>query len=132
MIFIVGGRAQGKREFASQLAGLPFSQAAEGENISPQQLKDCTLLLDLDRLLWRIFTEEFSLTIEQLVNSLDRPGVVVTCTDVGGGIVPLSKEQRDYRDFVGKAGCQMAARADKVYRVFSGIASQIKGEETEE
>lgn len=129
MVLIVGGKAQGKGRLAAELAEISLSQALEGEEISPTQLADCRVLLNVDRLLWRMLTGEVSLTVEELADRLDRPEAIVTCTDAGGGIVPLSREQRDYRDFVGKAGCLLAARATRVYRVFSGISTQIKGEE---
>ena len=129
MVLIVGGRAQGKSRLAVELAEESLPRMLDGEEISPAQLADCKVLFNVDRLLWRMFIGEVSLTVEELADCLDRPGIIVTCTDVGGGIVPLSKEQRDYRDFVGMVVCILAARADQVYRVFAGISTQIKGEE---
>lgn len=46
--------------------------------------------------------------------------------EVGCGIVPMEKSERDYREAVGHAGQMLAAAAAEVYRVQCGIAARIK------
>ena len=46
--------------------------------------------------------------------------------EVGCGVVPVDKEERQYREAVGAAGQELAARAEKVYRVTAGIPVRIK------
>jgi adenosylcobinamide kinase/adenosylcobinamide-phosphate guanylyltransferase len=43
------------------------------------------------------------------------------------GIVPLDSLTRHYRDIVGKANQQVAAAADEVFLLVSGISLKIKG-----
>lgn len=55
------------------------------------------------------------------------PGLVVICNEVGCGIIPSEKNEREYREAVGRIACCIAKKADVVYRVEAGIASRIKG-----
>lgn len=52
--------------------------------------------------------------------------VVFVTNEVGAGIVPDNALAREYRDLAGLANQQIAAVADEVYLVVSGIAVDIK------
>ena len=51
---------------------------------------------------------------------------VITMDEVGCGVVPMSREERQYRDAAGRAGQELAGRAEQVWRVIAGIAVRIK------
>jgi len=51
---------------------------------------------------------------------------LVTLDEVGCGIVPMEKREREYREAVGAAGQLLASVADQVYRVLAGIPVRIK------
>lgn len=56
------------------------------------------------------------------------PGTAVVVTgEVGMGIVPATPLGRHYRDLAGEANQRIAAVADEVYLVVSGIPVKIKG-----
>ena len=57
---------------------------------------------------------------------LKDPPAVITLDEVGCGIVPLEKSERNYREAVGHAGQMLAAAAAEVYRMQCGIAVRIK------
>ena len=57
---------------------------------------------------------------------LVNPPAVITLDEVGCGIVPMEKSERDYREAVGHAGQMLAAAAAEVYRMQCGIAVRIK------
>lgn len=52
--------------------------------------------------------------------------LLITMDEVGYGIVPLERRERDYREAVGWAGQRLAAEAEAVYRVICGIPTRIK------
>ena len=52
---------------------------------------------------------------------------VVIATEVGGGVVPVDKNERAAREAAGRLGCLLAQRADAVVRVFCGIPVYLKG-----
>ena len=47
--------------------------------------------------------------------------------EVGGGVVPVDKNERAAREAAGRLGCLLAQRADAVVRVFCGIPVYLKG-----
>jgi len=53
--------------------------------------------------------------------------VIAVTNEVGYGIVPMAPLARFFRDCAGRANQRMAAAADEVFLVVSGIPMQIKG-----
>lgn len=53
--------------------------------------------------------------------------VVVVTDEVGCGLVPDDKLSRKFREALGWANQQVAARADEVYLMVSGLPMKIKG-----
>lgn len=54
------------------------------------------------------------------------PDIILICDEVGGGIVPLKKEDRIYREAVGRALCCAVKKSDRVERVMCGIGQCFK------
>lgn len=130
MIFIVGGRAQGKTGFALTLAGLEKAspgRVADGRYDMPEAAMQARVILHL---------EEFVRTILKAgedpacfgVSLIKRnPGAVITADEVGAGIVPLDAFERSFRDAAGLIGQQIAGASEQVYRMTCGIPMLIKG-----
>ena len=55
-----------------------------------------------------------------------RPGIILAADEVGMGIVPLEREERDFREAAGRTMCLAAQMADEVWRVICGIPERIK------
>ena len=51
---------------------------------------------------------------------------VIVCDEIGMGIVPIEKNDRIFREAVGRVMCLIAKHADHVTRVTCGIGVQIK------
>lgn len=103
MILLIGGAFQGKTRYArTHYADRPcyYVQTIIQEQPNPQAYLDTILE--------------------------NHPDAVLTLDDVGSGIVPLEKSDRDYRETVGKIGCYLALKAEKVIRVCCGIGQVIK------
>lgn len=54
------------------------------------------------------------------------PNLIYISDEVGSGIVPMEQMEREYREWVGRCCCQLAQRADHVYRIVAGLGIQIK------
>ena len=107
MILIIGGSFQGKKAYAAQICG------------------GGTVLADFQdriRAVLEAGEEPEAFTRQILVT----PPAVITLDEVGCGIVPREKTERDYREAVGHAGQMLAAAAAEVYRMQCGIAVRIK------
>ena len=81
-------------------------------------------------------TENIEIRIEEVMyRYLDmilkkNPNAVITCDEIGCGIVPIDKTDRLWREMSGDACQYLAARAVKVCRVVCGIPMALKGGET--
>jgi adenosyl cobinamide kinase/adenosyl cobinamide phosphate guanylyltransferase len=54
---------------------------------------------------------------------------VVICNEVGAGIIPASRVERESREATGRLCCQLAQHADRVVRLTAGIPIVIKGDD---
>ena len=59
----------------------------------------------------------------------ENPNAVITCDEIGCGIVPIDKTDRLWREMTGDACQYLAERAAKVCRVVCGIPVVLKGGE---
>ena len=51
---------------------------------------------------------------------------VLICDEIGCGIVPAESEERIYRETVGRLMCDICASAEKVVRIYCGLAEELK------
>lgn len=65
---------------------------------------------------------------DEIINDIyeANPDIILICDEVGGGIVPLKKEDRIYREAVGRALCCAVKKSDRVERVMCGIGQCLK------
>ena len=113
MVLVVGGIASGKRSY---VASLGYGDEQMGSALFDGK----PVLYGLEGLLWD--------------GELDAPAIkdvrsraVVTCCEVGMGVVPLDANERAWRERVGRTCSVLAADADKVVRMVCGIPMTIKG-----
>lgn len=120
MILVVGGAFQGKGRFAAELA-----------ETMKERHTECAVILNVHQMV-REWLERGEKAEQEVIRDLtgklaaENPQGIFTMDEVGCGVVPVSREERQYRDAVGWAGQQLAAQADMVYRVVAGIPVKIK------
>lgn len=54
------------------------------------------------------------------------PDIIIVSNELGYGVVPMERFDRDYRETVGRVCTCIAARSDAVTRVVCGIGTRIK------
>ena len=69
-----------------------------------------------------------TMPVAEIINDIyeANPDIILICDEVGGGIVPLKKEDRIYRETVGRALCCAVKKSDRVERVMCGIGQCLK------
>ena len=125
MIIVFGGAYQGKTDFVKERFGL-----------ADDDIFECTEdgLFDLDRkavshlerfILKRIRdgNEVFGY-FEEIADKLKDK--IIICDDIYCGVVPIEKEQRLWRDNVGKQMQIFCREADEVYRVYCSLGERLK------
>lgn len=98
MILIIGGRGAGKREFARETLG------CDPKDTLPA-------LHELDPLP----------PLEELLGY-----EAVICDEVGCGVVPLERADRERREAIGRLCRALAREAQAVYRLQCGLAMRLK------
>ena len=108
MIMITGGSFQGKTEYARA------------------QYPDREIIVHFEEQILQCIREnrDPAAYTGQFIES--HPDAVVLMDEIGNGIVPVDREEREYREAVGAAGQELAALAGEVYRVTAGIPVRIK------
>ena len=113
MILVVGGRASGKRTYIS---GLGFSPDDMADGVFDEK----PVLLNLQDLLRN------DLRDPEEIAALLADKQVVSCCEVGNGIVPLDPAERAWRETVGRTSNLLAEHADTVVRMVCGIPQILK------
>lgn len=129
MILIVGGRCQGKGAYAQKLLGQEGQgcvlQVADGSTGPWQQAAGADCILNFHEYIRQVLAagEDLEQFVGQILSAAPE---VITMDEVGCGIVPMERSQRDYREAVGHVGQRLAAAAGQVYRMVCGVPVQIK------
>ena len=108
MILIVGGMAQGKTEFANRYKNLKV-------------IDDLHLFIKD-----RVYAGKSEDEIMSEILLMDIDNAVIIANEVGCGIVPIDKKERDYREICGRILIRLAKMASHVYRMVLGIAEEVK------
>ncbi len=126
MDFIIGGGCQGKWEYVKREYGLTEDDVVCAANIKNNELSGKCCLTEFHLYIRQLL--ESGQNIEENISGLFQKNDirVIISNEVGYGIVPVDASQRTYREAVGRASCILAAKADKVVRVISGIGVIIK------
>ena len=119
MILVVGGIGSGKRAYVRSLG------FEDGDIVPAVRLESAT---------WQCVVEAAQDLVrdegadpEAVAALLVETTGVVMCDDVGSGIVPIDKGEREWRDRAGALSRSLAEKADVVVRMICGIPTAIKG-----
>lgn len=129
MILVIGGAFQGKRNICCQLLDLEEAAflcgLADGRADDPEQALRRPYLAAYQEFVRQVLDqgmdpEEYTRMV------LKAQPEIISMDEVGCGIVPIDRSDRDYREAAGRCGQLLAAEAEEVYRVVCGIPARIK------
>ncbi len=109
-----GGAYQGKLDYVCSKKNM--SVVADGADCNIEHLENAEILNHMHLLIKRYVKEGKS--TDTLIDSLYdiNPEIIIICDEVGSGIVPLEKEDRIYREAVGRVLCSAVKKAVHVER----------------
>ena len=111
MVLILGGAGAGKKEYARSLG---FTDADFSTDVSDGK----PVLYDLETIVRGADVPFEALLQKQLI----------LCREVGSGVIPMDRSEREWREAVGRLCCALAKEATAVVRVIAGIPVALKGE----
>ncbi len=126
MRLIIGGQGQGKLSYVLQEGHTKediIFCGEDGEVRIPSPPKKIIYNFHHEiRKLMQAGLDPMRYTEEHITDEM-----IVICNEIGAGIVPADRFERQYRDMVGLVCCALAKRAETVERVCCGISQTIKG-----
>ncbi len=132
MILVIGGSYQGKLEFILKKYGFCMEDVyncnVNGNDVySIESCYTAKVIYHYHELINKIL--EYQKDPLEITKDIfeKNPKVIIISNEIGYGIVPTEKFQRDYRENVGRVCCYIAEHSDTVIRVTAGIGKVIKG-----
>lgn len=126
MILIIGGSFQGKTDFAKTLSEKEPPLVIDGTKLQKEDIKCADIITNMHLYIQKRLKEDENLKIEMSEILEQNPRAIVTIAELGCGIVPVEAFDRCYREMTGRISCELAQKADAVYRVTCGIGTRIK------
>jgi len=128
MTLIIGGAFQGKTDFAVERLGISRADILDGESCEVEGVFGAAAVRHFEQLVRRVISENNRDARNFAWELCKRnPTLTVISTEIGSGIIPLDRDEREWREAVGGACCVLAEFADTVIRVSCGIPTAIKG-----
>ena len=135
MELILGGFAQGKLDFV--LSRCPDASVFDEKSFEKLFTNVSGDIGDNCIKIWNNFNISVKKMIESGKNDDDvrdmiqsavgfHKNLVIISDEIGCGIVPMSADERRYRELVGRLQCFLAKKADAVFRVVCGVPQRIK------
>lgn len=134
MILVIGGSQQGKLNWAMQNFGYTPEQVLNGRDLAlqpeqPLPMAGFQVLNHMEVLLGNALKQGWQsgelLALQTSLLQLPEDFVVI-CNSVGGGLVPVERFDREWRELVGRTCCALAAESSEVWRIFCGLPQRLK------
>lgn len=126
MRLIIGGAYEGKRAYVQSHYGIrpeDFTDAGAAD-FCPTFAHPCVFRYHLYIKALCEKQEDALKKTEQLLEC--NPDVILIMDEVGSGIIPMEKSERQWREAVGRVSCFLARRAESVERIVCGCGVKIK------
>ena len=123
MKLIIGGRSQGKLQYAMGKYGVKDWVLADGSLPEAGE----KVMIDHFHLWVRQTMEQGECPEEQIKKYVEEhPECIIISDEIGSGLVPVDPFEREYRERTGRILVELAKEAEEVERVICGIGMKIK------
>ena len=127
MKLIIGGFAQGKLDYVLAKYHLQENMVWDGVLPDNTALRDKQIIVNHFHQWVKQCILNGGCPEEEILSFLDDyENCIIICNEIGNGIVPIDKFEREYRERVGRILIELAKRAEEVERVLCGIGQKIK------
>ncbi len=122
MVLIIGGAYQGKTEYAKKTYSLQDADIFTCENtgIDP----NARAIRHLER--FALACVRAGKEPAEVLNAIDLSDKILICEDISCGVVPMDAVEREWREAVGRMNAMLAAKAERVTRLFCGLPLELK------
>ena len=117
----IGGCGHGQAELAEKETGLKPAACTPDEALKSPAIDNFHLITK------QILADGGSPQEHAKKLIAENPDAVICSDEIGSGIHPLLREEREWREETGRVLCMIAEAAGTVTRVYYGIGQRIKG-----
>lgn len=130
MILITGGAYQDKVKFARSIIHKKEPHMVSGADCTLEDVLSADIVNRFHLLVKRNMSDSYwsePNNWKGLIHKWqeDNPSVVIIADELGCGLVPIEKKDREYRELSGRV-CSLIGKRAKVFRVTCGIGVMIK------
>lgn len=122
MVLIIGGAYQGKTEYAKKTYGLQDADIFTCENMDIDP--NARVIRHLER--FALACVRAGKEPAEVLNAIDLSDKILICEDISCGVVPMDAVEREWREAVGRMNAMLAAKAERVTRLFCGLPLELK------
>lgn len=124
MKMIIGGTAQGKLAYG--IRKYPKVEWIDGRECGFDEIYECGGIYNFHIYIKRMMEADIQ-TGHLAAGMIDKnPGLYIISDEIGYGLVPIERFERDYREQTGRICTELAAFSESVERVVCGIGMTIK------
>lgn len=126
MKLVIGGMAQGKLQYV--LRNLKAQEDAVTDGALPDPALSGAMRVINHFHNWFHDSMARDECPEQMIQAFleKQPDCIIISDEVGNGIVPIDKFEREYRERLGRTLTMLAAQAEEVERVICGLGQRLK------
>ena len=124
MHLIIGGAYAGKLDFAREIYGLTSEDVSDCREGRPDFSCKCIRHLEAFALDCVRRGEDPVVFFRENKEKWEKS--VLICRDISGGVVPMNKEDRRWREATGHLCQYLSKEADRVSRIFCGLEQRLK------
>lgn len=122
MVLIIGGAYQGKTEYAKKTYSLQDADIFTCENMDIDP--NARAIRHLER--FALACVRAGKEPAEVLNAIDLSDKILICEDISCGVVPMDAVEREWREAVGRMNAMLAAKAERVTRLFCGLPLELK------
>lgn len=127
MFFIIGGQSQGKLKYALEVSKFDLKDVINCETDRIINIFEYKIIYNFHIYIRKLLEMNIN-ALESVKQHIKKESKkIIICNEIGCGIVPIDKQERIYRDELGKICIYLAKISDRVERVCCGIPIKIKG-----
>ena len=127
MRLIVGGCYQGKFEYAINTYGIDKENVYTAALPKKNEVHNTTIVINKLNEIVKMCLKQGDNPEEMIMEFVEKyPDSIIISDEIGNGIVPMDKFEREYRECTGRLLITLAKEAESVERVICGISQRIK------
>lgn len=128
MRLVIGGAFQGKKEYTAKKYQLSKQWMTDGSVASYEEIFQTPCLYHFHE--WVKARLKEGQNLDDLEEKLlqKNPEVIIISNELGYGVVPIDKFDREYREATGRICTRLAKKSKSVVRVICGMECVLKDE----